>query len=183
MDEAPSLRVLVRGTAARSLSGDAMVTFGASPCCDVQASGDPSVMPLHLTAFPVVGGVVVVDTWSPHGTAISGRGRHGERLMPVLGPHCDAALAIPIGERVELLLGERTTIIIEAISRHKGKDFTGIAADHRCLFLDSSMSENTISTCTMTDLLSEPSPRSMSRQRSRSPHAMWVHCSGTSKVI
>jgi len=84
----PPVRAEVRGTAGRSVVFDSF-TVGSAPACDVQASGDGTVRPLHCVVISMPGGVAVADFWS--GAA-------------------EKAFVFQHGECITLHIGDKTTV-------------------------------------------------------------------------
>lgn len=103
----PPVHVEVRGTAGRRVSADAFL-IGASPECDVQPTGDPTVQPLQWIVVPLPGGIVVVNFWSGGDTRAAGS-RSSSQAEPC---QSGAAFIVAPGERTLLQLGAQTTITL-----------------------------------------------------------------------
>lgn len=129
----PQVRVEVRGTAGRLVSDEAFCV-GSADECDVQAYGDPTVLPLQLLAIAVPGGVIVADFWSGGGTRMTWRNGGRAPASPLSAPAQRAAFVIPHCERVILRIGSRTTITLgpcaEEISKSKRKKRKSIRKDN-----------------------------------------------------
>lgn len=109
------LRVEVRGTAGRLMRGGTAFTVGRAPECDVQAIGDPTVLPLQCVIVPLPCGILVADLWSAGGPRATWHGTVGEPPMPTSPTSSaaqPAAFIISWAERVTLHLGTRTTVTL-----------------------------------------------------------------------
>lgn len=128
----PPVRVEVRGTAGRLVSDEAFCV-GSADECDVQAYGDPTVLPLQLLAIALPGGVIIADFWSGGGTRMTWRNGGRAPASPLSTPAQSAAFVIPHCERVILSIGSRTTIALgpcaEEVSRAKRKEHKPVRKD------------------------------------------------------
>mmetsp|Transcript_126142 Transcript_126142/g.362835 ORF Transcript_126142/g.362835 Transcript_126142/m.362835 type:complete len:281 (-) Transcript_126142:142-984(-) len=116
---APPVRVQVRGTAGRSVFGGAF-TVGSGDGCDVQVRGDASVQATQLLVLSLSdargrGLCVVADAWSGGSTQLVARGRRGQDLVPCLGASLAEILIVEEGQRVELQIGDATTVTLEPL--------------------------------------------------------------------
>mmetsp|Transcript_19406 Transcript_19406/g.51845 ORF Transcript_19406/g.51845 Transcript_19406/m.51845 type:complete len:294 (-) Transcript_19406:642-1523(-) len=116
----PSVRVEIRGTAGRSVLGNAFAVGNAAEC-EVQAVGDPTVKPVQCIVVPLPRGIVVADLWSGGGTRITWARSIGEPASPISAPAQRAAFIVPHGERVVLRIGARTTITLGPSAKKMSK--------------------------------------------------------------
>lgn len=72
----------------------------------------PRPRPTQLIVLSLPACVVVVDAAPDGDTEVIARGPLSGHLRPVLGPYCSTPVVVPAGERVELRLGDETTIFV-----------------------------------------------------------------------
>jgi len=109
----PAVRAEIRGTAGRRVASGSFAV-GRAAECEVQAVGDPTVLPVHCIVISVPGGIVVADLWSDAGTTVMQR--HNSHLPDARLPSPACAPRTPFvvahGERVTMRIGARTTLTL-----------------------------------------------------------------------
>eukprot|EP00449_Zooxanthella_nutricula_P036931 CAMPEP_0198617016 /NCGR_PEP_ID=MMETSP1462-20131121/160181_1 /TAXON_ID=1333877 /ORGANISM="Brandtodinium nutriculum, Strain RCC3387" /LENGTH=339 /DNA_ID=CAMNT_0044348815 /DNA_START=27 /DNA_END=1045 /DNA_ORIENTATION=+ len=126
---APPVHVELRGTAGRSVDEGAFVV-GSAAVCDIQAVGDPTVLPVHCIVVPLPETILIADFWSGGSTRRIRPEFAHEPASPAPPLAQRAAFVVDRSERVVLRIGAKTTITLGPPSRSVATRRSAAASPH-----------------------------------------------------
>ncbi|CAE8591257.1 unnamed protein product, partial [Polarella glacialis] len=101
----------VRGTAGRLVQA-ASFSVGSAPECDIQACGDPTVLPVQCVVMSLPSCILVADFWSGGGTQMMWRMSANELGSPIFAEARHPTFVVAHGDRVVLRIGDQTTLTL-----------------------------------------------------------------------